>query len=185
MKKAFTLVELLIVIAILSILGVGLLIALDPLEQTRRATDTTVQQSAIEIKDAINRYYASKLFFPWCDSTTANPGTCTYEGTVTGTSSCNGDDIQRSFGASGTCGEYVLNQLVTTGELKSTPPSNISTQLNLVTNASGLGYMVTFQPVSKAFDSNLTNLYEEADCLTQATTATCAPSGNNCYYCLK
>lgn len=185
MKNAFTLVELLIVIAILSILGVGLLIALDPLEQTRRASDTTVQQSAIEIKDAMNRFYASKLFFPWCDTTIGNPGSCTYEGTTTALSSCNGDNIQGSFGTAGTCAAFVLNELVITGELKSAPPSNIASQLNLVTNSSGLGFIVTFQPVSKAFDSNMTNLFEEADCLTPATIATCAPSGNNCYYCLK
>ena len=77
MKKAFTLVELLIVIAILGILAVGILIALDPVEQIRRATDATVLSSAGDIKSALNRYFASKLYFPWCESTSPAGG-CTF-----------------------------------------------------------------------------------------------------------
>ena len=61
MKKAFTLIELLIVIAILGILAVGILIALDPIEQTRRATDSTIQQSALEIKNAIKKNQMKRI----------------------------------------------------------------------------------------------------------------------------
>lgn len=180
LNKAFTLVELLIVIAILSILGIGLLIALDPLEQTRRATDTTVQQSAIEIKDALNRYYASKLLFPWCDPATSTTGSCDYlvaNGCV--------DDTPSNLGAAGTCAAYVLSQLIDTGELKSAPQTNITNALNLVTTALGQQFIVTFQPNSKAFDTNLTNLYVENTCATPGDATTCPASGNACYYCLR
>jgi len=179
MKKAFTLIELLIVIAILGILGVGILIALDPLEQTRRAQDSTVQQSAIEIKDALNRYYASKLYFPWCQPTSA-AGTCTY----LGASGCTADGTS-SLGTAGSCGEYVLNDLITVGELKSNPPATITSALSLVTSGSGLAFMITFQPVSKSFDSNLTYLYSDTVCAIPGTTATCPSTGNSCYYCLR
>ncbi|OGK12027.1 hypothetical protein A2954_00175 [Candidatus Roizmanbacteria bacterium RIFCSPLOWO2_01_FULL_37_12] len=182
MKKAFTLVELLIVIAILGILGVGLLIALDPLEQTRRASDTTVQQSGIEVKDAINRYFASKLVFPWCDPLSA-AGTCSYEGT-----SCFDDEApQGNFGDGGSCAGFVINQLLTTGELKNTPPSKIAEVLNLYTRSSGTEFTVTFNPVSKAFDSDLKTLYIDQACTAPAINdpPSCNTSGNDCYYCLK
>ena len=49
MKKAFTLVELLIVIAIIGILAIGILIALDPVEQTRKASDAIVVKLGITL----------------------------------------------------------------------------------------------------------------------------------------
>ncbi|OGK17039.1 hypothetical protein A2774_01265 [Candidatus Roizmanbacteria bacterium RIFCSPHIGHO2_01_FULL_39_12c] len=178
LKKSFTLVELLIVIAILGILGVGLLIALDPIEQTRRGQDTTVQQSAIEIKGAINRYFASKLYYPWCDP--ASPaGACTY----LGTDGCTADDIPSNFSSG--CANYVMTQLTTTGELKSAPPSNIVNALNLITTSGGLAFVIDFQPASKAFDSSLTYLYSDNLCTTPGNTTTCPASGNDCYYCLR
>ncbi|MGB3020375.1 MAG: type II secretion system protein, partial [Microgenomates group bacterium] len=65
-KKGFTLVELLIVIAIIGILAVAILISLDPIEQTNRASDVKLITASGEIKNAISRYYAGKLYYPWC-----------------------------------------------------------------------------------------------------------------------
>ena len=180
LKKAFTLIELLIVIAIIGILGVGLLIALDPIEQTRRASDTTILQSAVEIKDAVNRFYASKLYYPWCADTSV-AGSCDY----LGANGCTADATS-AVGTSGTCGNYVVaSLLVNTGELKSTPPATIMSALSLVTGGSGTTFALSFNPASKSFDSNLTYLFSDTACATAGTTVTCASPNNNCNYCLR
>src|SRR3989344_4505769 len=114
LKKAFTLIELLIVIAILGIRAVGLLIALDPIEQTRRATDATVLRSASDTKNAIDRYYTGKLYYPWC--TAASPaGGCTLDVAICATAAT-------AYLLNTGCGTGVLSALVNTGELKATLP---------------------------------------------------------------
>ena len=66
-KFGFTLVELLIVIALLGALAVGLLAALDPFEQLKKGTDTGIRNTTSEIQGAVIRYYAIKNHMPWCD----------------------------------------------------------------------------------------------------------------------
>jgi len=67
MKKAFTLVELLIVIALIAILSVAVLATLNPIEQANKANDSTAQNDAAEIMNAYERYYANKQSYPWMD----------------------------------------------------------------------------------------------------------------------
>lgn len=57
--------ELLIVIGVLGILAAGLLAAIDPFEQLRKARDTNTRNSAIELLNATQRYYASHTAMPW------------------------------------------------------------------------------------------------------------------------
>ena len=64
MKKGFTLVELLIVIGILGELAVGLFLALDPLEQTKKAADAAKKSISTQIVRGVNAYYASYGSFP-------------------------------------------------------------------------------------------------------------------------
>ena len=64
-NKGFTLMELLIVIGVLGILAAGLLAAIDPFEQLKKARDTNNRSAAIEMLSSLTRYYANHGAFPW------------------------------------------------------------------------------------------------------------------------
>jgi prepilin-type N-terminal cleavage/methylation domain-containing protein len=68
----FTLVELLIVIALIAILSVAVLATINPIEQSNKAKDSTVQNDAAEVLNAYERYYAAQSSYPWVD-VVANP----------------------------------------------------------------------------------------------------------------
>ena len=63
--KAFTLIELLIVIGVLGILAAGLLAAVDPFEQLKKARDANNRNAVIELHNAYTRYYATHGNLPW------------------------------------------------------------------------------------------------------------------------
>ncbi len=65
MKKAFTLVELLIVITLIAILSVAILATLNPIEQTNKARDAQFKNDAAEVLSAYERYFASQNAYPW------------------------------------------------------------------------------------------------------------------------
>ncbi len=64
-KAGFTMIELLIVIAILGILAVAVLSAINPVEQINRGRDTGSQSDAEQLIGAIDRHNAFKGYFPW------------------------------------------------------------------------------------------------------------------------
>lgn len=68
-KKGFTLVELIIVIAIIGILAAGLLVLLDPIEQINRANDAAKDSNARDAVRALDRYFAVKQAYPRNDAT--------------------------------------------------------------------------------------------------------------------
>jgi prepilin-type N-terminal cleavage/methylation domain-containing protein len=70
--KGFTLVELLIVIALIAILSVAVLATINPIEQSNKARDSRVQNDAAEVMNAYERYYASQQEYPW-EYFTTNP----------------------------------------------------------------------------------------------------------------
>lgn len=57
--------ELLIVIGVLGILAAGLLAAIDPFEQLKKARDTNNRNAATELLQANQRYYATHGYLPW------------------------------------------------------------------------------------------------------------------------
>lgn len=75
MQAGFTMIELLIVIAILGILAVAVLSAINPIEQINRGRDTSSQSDAEQLLTAIDRYVAFQGFLPW--QTEADAGTRT------------------------------------------------------------------------------------------------------------
>ncbi len=82
--KGFTLVELLIVIAILGILATAVLSAINPIEQINRGRDTGTQSDAEQLVEAVQRYQAAQGYYPWqvpanspSNSTLETGSTCT------------------------------------------------------------------------------------------------------------
>ncbi|MBP7740748.1 prepilin-type N-terminal cleavage/methylation domain-containing protein [Candidatus Woesebacteria bacterium] len=61
----FTMIELLIVIAILGILAVAVLAALNPIEQINRGRDTGSRSDSEQILSAIDRFNAFQGYYPW------------------------------------------------------------------------------------------------------------------------
>lgn len=61
----FTMIELLIVIAILGILAIAVLAAINPIEQINRGRDTGSRSDAEQLISAIDRYYAFNGYYPW------------------------------------------------------------------------------------------------------------------------
>lgn len=73
--KGFTLVELLIVITLIAILSVAVLATINPIEQTNKAKDASIQNDAAEILNAYERYYANTQHYPWEGFVAAPPVT--------------------------------------------------------------------------------------------------------------
>src|SRR3989304_3138472 len=64
-QAGFTMIELLIVIAILGILAIAVLAAINPIEQINRGRDTGSRSDAEQLISAIDRFYAFNGYYPW------------------------------------------------------------------------------------------------------------------------
>jgi prepilin-type N-terminal cleavage/methylation domain-containing protein len=71
-QKGFTMIELLIVIAVLGVLATAVLSAINPIEQINRGRDTGTRSDAEQLLSAIDRYYTSKGYYPWQTGATDN-----------------------------------------------------------------------------------------------------------------
>lgn len=60
LKKAFTLIELLIVIGIMAVIAAGVVALIDPVEKTRQANDANVQNAIGQIATALQSYAAQQ-----------------------------------------------------------------------------------------------------------------------------
>lgn len=151
-ERGFTLVELLIVIALIAILSVAVLATINPIEQSNKARDSRVQNDAAEVLNAYERYYSSKQHYPWEEFT--NGGT---EGAIGandevvlrsdtyGFGICSDQNNQASLisqdplDAPGSCttGTYA-NLLIQTSELKSSFAGKDEFQPVIAGTATGL-----------------------------------------------
>lgn len=65
-KAGFTMIELLIVIAVLGVLAVAVLAAINPIEQINRGRDTGSRSDAEQLLSGIDRYYVARDgVWPW------------------------------------------------------------------------------------------------------------------------
>ncbi|TSC53602.1 MAG: Uncharacterized protein LiPW31_341 [Microgenomates group bacterium LiPW_31] len=58
-------IELLIVIAVIGILAVAVLSAINPLEQINRGRDTGLRSDSEQILGAVERFYTIQQYYPW------------------------------------------------------------------------------------------------------------------------
>ena len=66
-NRGFTMIELLIVIAVLGILTVAVLATFNPIEQINRGRDTGSRSDSEQLLSAIDRYNANRGLWPWQD----------------------------------------------------------------------------------------------------------------------
>lgn len=173
-KKGFTLVELLIVIALIAILSVAVLATINPIEQANKARDSRVQNDAAEVMNAYERYYASSQEYPWMQYTETTPisvdDAVLYRSDRAGFGICYGDTAGSSA-AEGTCNTSgtELGMLIATDELKAsfagkdeftTPGDNAENSLwAYKASGSGGSVYVCYIPKSKSNRQQSSKLY--------------------------
>jgi prepilin-type N-terminal cleavage/methylation domain-containing protein len=171
-RKGFTLIELLAVLGILGILAAALLAAINPLEQLKKAQDTSLKSLATEYVNANVQYYSTHNALPWFS--TANGGANCYSGgttfsalALTSLTNCTG-------------------VLVTEGELKQAFTNSSNLSKVVVTNpnpqtANASDTVACFQPQSNSQQLDANTKYTQ----TGALGTSCKSQGgtNLCYWC--
>ena len=184
--------ELLIVIGVLGILAAGLLAAIDPFEQLKKARDTNNRSAAIELLQSSQRYYATHGYLPWYKMTGA-----AYD-CLTTVSILRTDDSASPYAAvavskTGGTGDAdmrtcLVNTLGVDGEIKSTFFDGLATTLYLASGGP-TKTRVCFPPESK---SNLSDAQSKwvynAAAKTIDDTAACTAAdktASNCLQCFE
>lgn len=169
-NKGFTLMELLIVIGVLGILAAGLLAAIDPFEQLKKARDTNNRSAAIEFLGASQRYYTTHGYLPWF-----KPGTTvgTYDANCTDTSDTWGPirtsastttyprqalQVGLDLVAGNVVFDCITNTLGTDGEIKQTFFAGLKTPI-YVMSGSTTNVGVCFAPEGKSNLSDTQSKY--------------------------
>lgn len=151
--KGFTLIELLIVIGVLGILASGLLAAVDPFEQLKKARDANARNATIELMNGFTRYYATHGAFPWNLKT--SPVDCDGAGTTDapGAIATGALEINDMSGC--------ITSLESDGELKANFVTNVSTDMYVASDpADKTDIHVCFAPEGKALRSDALTKYK-------------------------
>ena len=160
-QKGFTLMELLIVIGVLGILAAGLLAAIDPFEQLKKARDSNYRSGAIELLQSLQRYYSNHGYFPW----RAAGSTCATDNgsalaPVTPVASLAATTVKVGS-TQGTEIKSCVDDLIADGELKTTFSQGLNTTIYL-SSWSKTDVRVCFAPESKSVrNDGQTNLHLE------------------------
>lgn len=157
-SRGFTLVELIIVIAILGILAVGLLVAIDPIEQLAKARDSNRRRAAVEYLGGLSRYLAVQASYPW--------------GVAGATTALTFNTINGTLVSAGELATKFTSQLVTT------PYVGVN-GLTVYAEAASVGKVrVCFSPESKGVKRDPQSKY------SSDMNSTCDPAATDvCYFC--
>jgi len=178
LHKGFTLVELLIVIALLGALAVGLIGALDPFEQLKKGTDTGTRDLVNQVQTAVLRYNATTNKMPWTD----------WEDT-------NIDAVKLSDASFDTA----IQALMDSGEMKtnfndiySNAKAKVYVTYLYPSDTQSLTVRVCYMPDSKSFqvDPNTKyaddgTLFDPSGAATGASACKSAGGTANCYWCVQ
>lgn len=174
-KKAFTLIELLIVIALLGALAVGLLAALDPFEQLKKGTDTGTRNIVSEVHGAIIRYYGVKSHMPWCALGTGETG-------------CLGDPSGKNLTQVPI--DTAIDNIIIAGELKNDfvelagGTGGNMTKVYVTGVEDDATAIVCYKPTAKSFASDPNTKYTIAGVTPNGSCPTGDPT-DDCYWCVK
>ncbi len=174
LRKGFTLVELLIVIALLGALAIGLIGALDPFEQLKKGTDTGTRDLVNQVQTAVLRYYATTNKMPWTDEATAFT------------------EIDLATDPMPTA----ISNMVAAGEMKSNFTEIYSGSLNKVwvsytpmTDTTSVQVRVCYAPGSKSFQVDPATKYlkDGTENTGEGTSACKSTTGGEatCYWCVQ
>jgi len=168
LHKGFTLVELLIVIALLGALAIGLIGALDPFEQLKKGTDTGTRDLVNQVQTAVLRYYATTSRMPWATTAAFSAADLTSANLTEG-----------------------LTNMVSAGELKSNFNEIYNGQLGKVFvtyDPGGVGSVtvkVCYKPESKSFQVEKNTKYDISGVELTSGCKTHSASGSSCYWCVQ
>lgn len=190
-QAGFTLMELLIVIGVLGILAAGLLAAIDPFEQLKKARDTNNRSAAIEFLGSSQRYYATHGYLPWykmtgavydCTSATVDTLRTTTTASPWPTVLVNKLGSTNHDAAMKTC---VDNTLGVDGEIKATFFDGLATTL-YITSGSKTRVAVCFPPEGKSNRADGQTIYNvsTAGFVTDGCTTTQRDAGE-CVQCFQ
>jgi len=130
--KGFTLVELLIVMALIAILAAALVATLDPIEQINKARDARITNDSAEVLAGIERFYASIQEYPW-------------EGWQDDVSSNDAVGYHSGMNGMGICGS--VNERNDTGE----DSDAIATTCNSTSTTGDVGVLIDAKELKGAF----------------------------------
>lgn len=170
--KGFTLIELLVVLGILGILAAALLASINPVEQIKKAQDTSLKNVTRTFVAATQQYYSTHNALPW--SSVANGGANCYTGgtTLSGVALSNLSNC--------------VSTLVSEGELKQSFTNSSNLNQAIITNpnpqtGSAQDVIACFLPLSSSQQRDANTKYTQ----TGAAGASCKSQGgtNDCYWC--
>jgi prepilin-type N-terminal cleavage/methylation domain-containing protein len=171
-QKGFTLIELLVVLGILGILAAALLASINPVEQIKKAQDTSLKNVTTTFVTASQQYYSTHNALPW--SAVANGGANCYTGGTT------------LSGVSLTNLSSCVTTLVSEGELKQSFTNANNLSQAIVTNpnpqtGSAQDVVACFMPTSQSQQRDSNTKYTQ----TGAAGTSCLSQGgtNTCYWC--
>ena len=164
-NHGFTLIEILVVVALIGALFLGILAAVDPLEQLKKGGDTAKRNLTLELYNGFLRTYAVQGSFPWVADISAMVGT------------------NNAMTAAGGYLDVVVSAGELKGDFKNLAGSNLG-KIYLTSTADAQGNRQNlsscFLPDSKSMRQDPNAKYSNIGTVSSGCSV-----GTPCYWCIK